>query len=502
MIRELFTKHDYEYKLRSDGTAIITGYHGSASKLVIPAALDKHRVTGIGQAFSGCDSLTSVTVPSGVLSIGYWAFSMCTHLTDVILPEGLTSIGAEAFFNCWSLASVSIPDSVKSIEGGAFSGCASLTDVTVPGSVTKIGPNPFANCTKLKEIKAGAGSEYFAVIDGVLFTGPDRRLVCCPASLDRTEYVIPAGTRLIDDAAFKGCGRLSRVVMPDSIRTIGYEAFGGCGNLRSVSVSAVAPDSDGPGIDDGLSENVPETMRRIGQRAFAECTSLEHITVPDGIHSIDKMAFKDCGRLRNLPIPEGVTDIGAEAFEDCWSLRSISIPNSVIHIGKDAFYPYGPKSLTAKVMNGSYALDYCKREGIRYACPNREELQEGYYITYYLTSNGLGGYHPVELCLHNDLKGIHRSVTDTRGVFVDFPGIVEGDWRQAYKGKGQVKPWMGFNFRLGKPQNDKGLATFFWQLQPDGRYWTDADGFGMEADEEIWLRAEIDREGRFLTPFQ
>ena len=39
------------------------------------------------------------------------------------------------------------------------------------------------------------------------------------------------------------------------------------------------------------------------------------------------------------------------------------------------------------------------------------------------------------------------------------------------------------------------------EIQPDGRYWMDEDGFGMEDDEEIWLCADIDEEGRFITPF-
>ncbi|MCD8022031.1 MAG: hypothetical protein LUF30_03325, partial [Lachnospiraceae bacterium] len=48
---------------------------------------------------------------------------------------------------------------------------------------------------------------------------------------------------------------------------------------------------------------------------------------------------------------------------------------------------------------------------------------------------------------------------------------------------------------------EDGLAEFFWMVQPDGRYWADDDGFGMENDMEIMLCAKIDKTGRFITPF-
>ena len=51
---------DYDYVLLEDGTASITGYHGSAAELSIPEELDGRRVSSIGDyAFIGCTTLTS-----------------------------------------------------------------------------------------------------------------------------------------------------------------------------------------------------------------------------------------------------------------------------------------------------------------------------------------------------------------------------------------------------------------------------------------------------------
>ena len=67
-------------------------------------------------AFSGCSSLTSVTMPKNVTGIGNYAFSGCSSLTSVTIPDSVTSIGTMVFCGCSSLASVTIPNSVTSIE--------------------------------------------------------------------------------------------------------------------------------------------------------------------------------------------------------------------------------------------------------------------------------------------------------------------------------------------------------------------------------------------------
>jgi hypothetical protein len=115
--------------------------------LVIPDS-----VAEIRDAFSGCSSLESVTIPDGMTSTGIGAFMYCTNLTSVTIPDSVTSIGSNTFRGCSSLTSVTIPDSVTSIYGYAFYDCTSLTDITIPDSVTEIGSYAFAKCSSLTSI--------------------------------------------------------------------------------------------------------------------------------------------------------------------------------------------------------------------------------------------------------------------------------------------------------------------------------------------------------------
>ena len=105
-----------------------------------------------GYAFSNCSSLTSITIPGSVTSIGDSAFHGCSSLTSITIPDSVTSIDDCAFADCSSLASITIPDSVTSIGSSAFFGCSSLASITIPDSVTSIGYCAFVDCSSLTSV--------------------------------------------------------------------------------------------------------------------------------------------------------------------------------------------------------------------------------------------------------------------------------------------------------------------------------------------------------------
>ena len=271
--------HEAEFILKDK---IINNYAfrdcSSLTSVTIP-----NSVTSIGDgAFYNCGSLTSVTIPGSVKEIGYSAFESCNNLVDVIISNGVTLIGERAFVSCDSLTNITIPSSVNLISMQAFRYCNNLTNVTIIGSgITSIGDYAFRDCSSLTSITIGNG------------------------------------VTSIGDGAFYNCDSLTSVTIPDSVTLIGKDAFGHCENLTNATI--------GNGITS------------IGESVFHYCISLMSVTLPDGVTSIGNYAFNSCRSLTSITIPDSVTSIGDSAFSSCSSLTGITIPNSVTSIGKYAF---------------------------------------------------------------------------------------------------------------------------------------------------------------------
>ena len=138
------TGTQWEYSLSNSGEATIGKASNAAGSLTIPSTINGHSVTAIGdEAFRGCSSLTSVTIPNSVTELGHDAFSGCTSLTSVVIPDSVTTIGYDAFSGCTSLTSITIPESVTTIGDFSFSDCSNLRHAYLLNKTCKIAPNAF-----------------------------------------------------------------------------------------------------------------------------------------------------------------------------------------------------------------------------------------------------------------------------------------------------------------------------------------------------------------------
>ena len=317
-------------------------------------------------------------------------------VTELVIPEDVTKINSYAFYGCTGLTSVTIPNSVTSIGFEAFDGCTGLTSVTIPNSVTIIGNNAFNGCTGLKEVHI---SDLVAWCN-IYFARYSGNPMCCAHNLYLngelvTELVIPEDVTEIKEYAFYGCTCIRSVVIGNGVASIGDEAFHGCTGLTSITIPNSVTSIGDYAFEDctGLTSiTIPNSVTSIGVKAFhntawynnqpegiiyagkvlyvykgtmpynisivindgtsgiascafADCTGLTSVTIPNSVTSIGNGAFRDCTGLTSITIPNSVTSIGGSTFENCSSLTSITIPNSVTSIGDWAFD--GCSSLTS-----------------------------------------------------------------------------------------------------------------------------------------------------------
>lgn len=298
------------------------------TSLTLPSGM-----TSIGSCvFEGCTSLTSVVIPSGVKTIGSYAFDGCSGLTSVTMPDGMKSIGYSAFSGCSGLKSVPIPSSVTSIGYYAFQRCRGLTSVTIPSGVTSIGTCTFYGCTNL------------------------------------TSVSIPNGVKNIGYMAFWECKSLTQITIPSSVTSIGGVAFYGCSSLMAVHISDLAAwcrISFGGERSNPLeyahdlylngklvtSVYLPDDMTSIRSCTFYGCTNLTSVTMPSSVTNIESDAFRGCSGLTSVMMPSGVTSIGSGTFSGCRGLMSVTMPSSVTSIGSFAFF--GCSGLTSVTLPSS-----------------------------------------------------------------------------------------------------------------------------------------------------
>jgi hypothetical protein len=138
------------------------------------------------------------------------------------------------------------------------------------------------------------------------------------------------------------------IILPNSVTTIGRLAFAYCSSLTSVTIPQGVTTIDlGAFARTSLtSVTIPDSVTTIGMQVFSGCTSLASVTIPQGVTTIGNETFYNCTSLNSVAIPDSVTTIGQSAFKQCTSLNSVTIPDSVTTIGTQAFSRASLNSVT------------------------------------------------------------------------------------------------------------------------------------------------------------
>ena len=289
-------------------------------------------------AFSGCSSLTSLTLPSSVTSIGGHAFSGCNSLTSLTLPSSVTSIGEFAFRYCSGLTSLTIPSGVTTIDYYAFADCRGLTSLTLPSSVTSIGGHAFAWCSGLTSLTlhssvTSIGDYAFAWCSGL------------------TSLTLPSSVTSIGGHAFESCSGLTSLTLPSSVTEIDWSAFERCNNLKECNCLL---DSDletclAYSHDDWTKIPVDEI------KYYHNGQELTKLEIPSGVDKIGSYSFYKGVNLTSLTLPSSVTSIGSSAFEGCSGLTSVYVSwKSPLSIFASTFKDANTEKCILYVPKGTY----------------------------------------------------------------------------------------------------------------------------------------------------
>ena len=143
-------------------------------------------------------------------------------ITSITIPYGVTSIGGGAFMSCSKLESITIPNSVKSIGDVVFMGCSQLTSIHIPSSVESIGICLFEFCSNLHSITISKDNPTYDSrnnCNAIIETATNKLTNGCKNT------TIPDSVTSIGQYAFAYCSSLTSINIPNSVTSIGKYAF-------------------------------------------------------------------------------------------------------------------------------------------------------------------------------------------------------------------------------------------------------------------------------------
>lgn len=336
----------------SNGEVTITDYTGTATELEIPSEIVGCPVTVIGDtAFQNCESLISILIPDGVTDIGSRSFENCVNLANITIPVSVCNFDYFVFNGCVSLENVYYEGTLQEWFQLKFP----ITDGYFLGSASS---NPMCYASHLY-LNGELLSGIVAIPEACTSVGPFTFLGCS----DITAVVFHDNVDSISGAAFAGCSSLTKLYFKgaqpyyydaNSVEHFGdelncdihewayseedadYECFSG------VTATAYYPAQYGIcGCNSGFGGNIIWIPYQDSSKSnFTYIISSSEVTItgytgtateleiPSAIEgypvtTIADRAFAECTTLEKVTVPSSVTDMGIHVFELCTSLEEV-----------------------------------------------------------------------------------------------------------------------------------------------------------------------------------
>ena len=285
---------------------------------------------------------------------------------------------------------------VTAISDRAFINTNTLTRVYIPHTILEIGDEAFLNCVDLLTIEVSTYNPNYASFDYCLYNKNLTELIRFPAGRKTLSFPgnittikkeafsrcdvsrinsWPDSITTIEDKAFKSATTGNSFTLPKNVTTIGEEAFYCClfsqitfGN-RIQEIGAYAFDSTCL-----TSIEIPSSARKIGEAAFSNCQSLEHVKIRSGLEVIERRAFALDRHLTDIDIPDTLRELASDAFDQCDSTRKFVVASQNPYFASQNYVIYNkaftrvikcPATKTSVTLPntvteiGDYAFDCC-----------------------------------------------------------------------------------------------------------------------------------------------
>jgi len=236
--------------------------------------------------FNGVTPVKSVTFKDNInlTEIGNHAFDG-TSLTFLTLPDTVETLGEFAFGNINTLNSVNIPEKLTTADR-AFAGSKKLNElrnkiegIRIPdGMFENTGLTTFIVPSGIKEIGKYAFRNNKST--AISFEGPQEGF---------KDVILPNGLTKIDSRAFEST-EIEYLDIPDTVTEIGDGAFRFNSNIKSIKL--------------------PSELKALNGYLFEGNKNMNQLIIPDKVESIDTNAFVNMEGLENVYIPASVTKIG------------------------------------------------------------------------------------------------------------------------------------------------------------------------------------------------
>lgn len=317
-------------------------------KVTIPSVAKDYTVKAIGRsAFNDCEEITEISMPNTIEEIKYNGIYSCGKLSCVSLPSSLKVLADYALaYNPFT--TIVIPKSVVTMTGNPLQGDSLLTTISVEEGNTVYESPAGGNCLVEKATKTLiAGCQTTIIPEDIKTIGNSAFY----AQRKLLEIAIPVSVDTIKSYALSSTG-LTNIVLPEKVRYLGSGSLG-YNRITSITIPKSVEKIDGnPLMGDSLLTTIivengnktyesPDGSNAIVEKAtkmlMAGCQTT---VIPNTVKRIGDRAFYAQKKITFMPIPNSVDSIGSYVFY-ATPLVKVVIPASLKTIADYAFYNYG-----------------------------------------------------------------------------------------------------------------------------------------------------------------